>query len=143
MPEDCLTYSRDDTEALLHTLWTNSPRSTPRQPDPQLRRFKPTRDPRRTCDFWDHRADISRAWQIAPLTDRQRQALVLRSGMGLTMKQTGELLGGITASSVSALVDRGLVALMTVLNRHAGDASLSEAEAVVERVSVPRLVAVS
>lgn len=128
------TYTREHLELLLGSaVWRGEderPRSTgPR--DASTADRTGTTDPRRASDLWAMRADLQQAWRHADLTEPQRQALLLRYGLDLTLTECGDWLG-VSSSSVSARVERGLVRLLAYLNGSHGDALLAELEAELE-----------
>lgn len=83
------------------------------QPAPDMPRSKPVKGsgfatPARV-------ADLARAWRLAPLTLKQRQALILVYGLGYTNDRAGAVLG-VGAGAVSARKCGGVDVLVAWLN---------------------------
>lgn len=82
-------YTTELIEALIPTLWSveEKIKATPKgpRPDPEMPKG-PAPDPSHAGDHMAHCADISRAWERADLTLKQKQVLLLRFGMHWTQQ---------------------------------------------------------
>lgn len=83
------TYDRDGIEALLPAIWDESycyglPRAST-APDPSMPKGWTNKSHGNT--FWAMLADIKTGWRRAPLTLKERRALLLRFGVGWTEQQ--------------------------------------------------------
>lgn len=117
------TYTREHLELLLgSSLWRRQderPEATgPRDASTADRRG--TTDPRRASDLWAMRADLQRAWRGASITESQRQALLLRHGLELTLTECGDWLC-ISAGAAGDRVERGTARLLDYLNGTQGE----------------------
>lgn len=111
-----LGYQPALIEALLPSVWNmdelaNAGVET--APDPDMPRA--ASDPSHAGTHMAHYADIREAWAHAPLTTRQRQALVLRYGIGLEQEEAASAMG-ISRSTVREHIDAGIQNIATHLN---------------------------
>ncbi len=110
------TYSRDLVEALLPAVWDDSysyGMTVEHAPDPDMPRAAV--DPQRGGVLLAHLADIRKAWVLAPLTDKQRVAVLLRYGLGWSFVEIG-FNQGINKVPARERAVRGVSLIMTYLN---------------------------
>lgn len=112
-----VTYDRQDVERLLPAVWDDKYLvdgfRNDAAPDPDM--------PRGSVDHSKGGgtvvaiADIRQAWKHAPLSLKQRQALLLRYGFDEPVAEAGALLG-ITKQSMSERCFAGVTVVMRWLN---------------------------
>lgn len=87
------TYKWEQVEGLLPGVWDTASVLSSREgmPDPDMPTAKA--DPSHGFEKVAQLADIKRAWELAPLTLRERQAALLTYGAGLTRRQAAPLMG--------------------------------------------------
>lgn len=114
---DTFAYPAKGVAQLLCTLWDETARLDPTYvpDDPQMPKG-PGIDPSQKGDHMVHVADISRAWERANLTLRQKQVLLLRYGMNWNQREAAEHLGLADESGARHLERRGIAALTNFLN---------------------------
>lgn len=71
-------------------------------------------DPAESGTWMAHRADVARAWDEAALSDKERDALILVYGMGMTQTEAGSVVG-CDQSSISDRVNAGLRKMTALL----------------------------
>ena len=98
----------EDPVGYLYRTAMNLFRSRRRRAAVALRRVVRPRDRRDELEDVEQREAAVRA--LAPLTRRQRAAVVLVDAMGMTSEEAGEALG-VTASTVRVLIARGRATL--------------------------------
>lgn len=89
--EDTHLYTERQIAELLPTLWSMEAKLNPntKPNDPEMPKG-PKPDPSHSGDHMTHCADISRAWDRAYMTLRQKQVLLLRYGMNWTQQEVGD-----------------------------------------------------
>lgn len=109
-------YSPVQVAEILPSLWTQQPTGCQRTPDGDMPRTA-TRDAASASTAWATRADIRRAWRLAPLTYKQRRALFLRFA-GPCQCTYGEIADheGIKKQSAEERVNRGISCIVRWLN---------------------------
>lgn len=124
--EDSFAYSERHIAELLPTIWSEEARISPSKPerDPEAPKG-PAPDPSHSGDHMAHCADISRAWERADLTLKQKQVLLLRYGMNWTQEEVGQHFG-ITKQSAQESEARGIKNISTFLNGKREDTKDSE-----------------
>lgn len=118
-----MTYRRADIERLIPGIWDEwrvLEKRLDTAPDPEMP--KGTSDPRRSTDAWAALADIQRAWKLAGLTLRQRQAVLLVHALDYTHEEAARSLG-VSRPAVSQHAEAGVGRLMFFLN---GEEELTE-----------------
>jgi|GEM_PF-1766255 len=114
---DGMPYTPALIEALLPAVWDLDElgnAGVESAPDPDMPRA--ASNPAHAGTHMAHYADIRGAWENAPLTARQRQALVLRYGVGLDLAGAGQALGGLDESTLRKHINRAIQHLATHLN---------------------------
>lgn len=109
-------YSRELVERLLPAVWDEEfayGMRNPYTPDPDMP--KGTIDKKASGTLNAHLADIRWAWQRARLERAERQALVLRFGMDLTLAEVG-LRMGLSKSAAQRWVEEGVGSIHAWLN---------------------------
>lgn len=113
-----VVYERERIEFLVPGVfdeWRVLEAQNDLKPDPSMPKARQW-DPRRSTDRVTELADIQRAWHLAPLTHRQRQAVLLRFGLDYTYDEVAEALGLKHGHSAMKLCDRGIDCLGEFLN---------------------------
>lgn len=114
------TYTRTLVEQLLPAVWDSSSAygmDDPTAPDPDMPRA--TVDPSHGGTLLAHLADIKTGWTCAYIPLRERQAMILRYGMGLTHAEIGQQLG-VSRQAIAERLTEGVGRLVEYLN---GDAT--------------------
>lgn len=109
-------YDRPLVEQLLPAVWDEEyayGMRNPTAPDPDMPRG--TVDKKNGGTLFAHLADIRRAWQQAPLSDKQREALRQRYCLDWTEKQIALDLG-VTQQAISLRIEGGVGRLVDFLN---------------------------
>lgn len=109
-------YSRELVEQLLPAVWDSTlayGMVNPTAPDPDMPRG--TVDPSHGCTLYAHLADIKTAWRKAYLPLEEKQALLLRYGLGWREREIGEQ-QGVAHQRVSERLARGVTRLRDYLN---------------------------
>ncbi|OKI45135.1 sigma factor-like helix-turn-helix DNA-binding protein [Micromonospora sp. CB01531] len=113
---------RPVTGCSVHARRDGSPREDCACCDPSGR--KATTNPKRGNTHYAHLADIHAAWRHGQLTLKERRAVFMRYGLGLTQREIG-LHEGITKQSAEERISRGVGRLVAHLN---GDECESDSE---------------
>ncbi|GGN40028.1 DNA-directed RNA polymerase specialized sigma24 family protein [Actinoplanes campanulatus] len=113
-----MSYERELVERLLPAVWDPGMVvvENPTAPDPDMPRTKS--NPKTANTIYAMLADIRRAWRHAPATLAERQAMLLRYGMGMSKTETGHILG-IGRKAASQRLDLGVGRLADYLNGYA------------------------
>jgi DNA-directed RNA polymerase specialized sigma24 family protein len=109
-------YSRELVEQLLPAVWDSSlafGMTNPNAPDPDMPRA--TIDVSHGCTLYAHLADIRSAWKRAPLTLKERRALLLRYGLGWEHREIGAH-EGVSRQAITARLDAAVGRLRDHLN---------------------------
>jgi DNA-directed RNA polymerase specialized sigma24 family protein len=109
-------YSRELVEQLLPAVWDSSlayGMTNPNAPDPDMPRA--TIDVSHGCTLYAHLADIKTAWKRAYIPLAEKQALLLRYGMGWNLDEIGRQQGADKATAMRR-VDRGVARMRDYLN---------------------------
>lgn len=111
-----MIYEKDKIQELIPAIWDEE-RVLNKRPDeaPDDDMPKAAKDPRRLDDKWAEMADIQRAWKLADLTLRERQAVLLYHGLGCTFEEVA-MYGGMGRSTAVRNLDSGMAKLTSLLN---------------------------
>ncbi|MEU8327276.1 sigma factor-like helix-turn-helix DNA-binding protein [Micromonospora sp. NPDC048839] len=110
------SYDRPMVEHLLPTAWDSSfafGLVNPTMPDPDMPKAKA--NPKHGNTLYAHIADIKSTWKRAYIPLEERQALVLRYGMGCLEREIGVILG-VPRRTVSDRLVRGVGRIVAHLN---------------------------
>jgi DNA-directed RNA polymerase specialized sigma24 family protein len=109
-------YSRELIEQLLPAVWDSSyafGMTNPQAPDPDMPRA--TIDVSHGCTLYAHLADIRTAWRKAYIPLVEKQALLLRYGMGWREREIAEQ-QGVSQRAASGRITRGVGRMRDYLN---------------------------
>jgi DNA-directed RNA polymerase specialized sigma24 family protein len=109
-------YDRRLVERLAPAIWDQTyayGMTDTAAPDPDMPRSKP--DPKLGGTIYAHLADIRSAWKRADLPQVERQALLLRFGLGWTQSEVGRA-QGVSQQAAQQRIDRGVGRLVAHLN---------------------------
>lgn len=110
-----LTYTKDLVRRLLPAIWDrhflaeSGHASTAKTPYDYSRRAHRMRSEDHTA--WAWAIDVRRAWKHAPLTKKQRQAVVVCGGLDLEYTEAGDVLG-VAPNTAQVNFERGLEHLL-------------------------------
>lgn len=110
------SYTREMVQELVPTIWDRQyvwGMVDDERPDPDMPKAKGPKNAKNT--LWAYLADIRVAWDRAPLSIKERQALVLCGGLDLNFVLGGVVLG-IRKQSAQERYERGIGKLTDFLN---------------------------
>ena len=109
-------YNRLLVEQLLPAVWDSEyayGMRNPTAPDPTMP--KGTVDKKAGSTLFAHLADIRTAWRLADIPHEERQALLMRFGLDLTIQEAGRVLD-VRHQRISERADAGVGRLTCWLN---------------------------
>lgn len=111
------TYDIELVEHMLPVLWDEEARATgirsPLAPNPEMPKAKG--NPAHMGTHHAMAADLDRAWRRAPLSTRQRRAVLMGYGFGMEQKEIAWR-EGVTQQAVSLRIRGALYAICNWLN---------------------------
>lgn len=109
-------YSRELVEQLLPAVWDRSMAygmTNPNAPDPDMPGG--AIDVSHGCTLYAHLADIKTAWKRAPLTLKEKRAVLLRHGLGWDHREIAEL-EGVSRKVITVRLDTAVGKMRDHLN---------------------------
>lgn len=92
-----LGYSADDeafySQALVGLILPSILHEDFDQPQQESDGIRGTTDPAEMGTWMAHRTDVAKAWESAPLSDTEREAIALCYGMGMSQREAAEVAG--------------------------------------------------
>lgn len=109
-------YDRNELERIIPFTWEETYAwGIPSAEEIEEGMPRSTADPTRKNTHWAILADLRQAWAKADLTDKQRQAVVLRFGMDQKLASVAHVLG-VSVHAVEKRIDGGVRKLLSYLN---------------------------